>query len=266
MNNAIKVLVVDDESLAREAITLRLNNYSAFDVCGEADNGSDAIILVRETQPDVVFLDIEMPEVNGIKAAQVITQNSDALIVFISAYDHYALQAFRVNAVDYILKPIDDELFGVMLEKLEQRIKEKTSVFHERLLTTLAELQSDNSYDSSSHPKEHLLRIAVKNNSETVMVNVSDIESIVSAKDYLCIKTAEDTHIHRCTMKQMESLLNTKNFLRIHRSHIVNTRLIAKVDLADSNKMVYTLSGETHPISRRYVDKVKACIEHIALS
>jgi two-component system LytT family response regulator len=265
MNNKIRVLVVDDESLAREAITLRLQNYSRFELCGEADNGNDAIILVRETQPDVIFLDIEMPEISGIEAAQVIVENSDALIVFISAYRHFAIQAFRVSAVDYILKPIDDGLFEAMLSKLEQRVEEKASLLNENVIKALTELLPGHSHSLECQPKQYLLRIAVKSYSETVMVNVSEIESIVSAKDYLCIKTADDNHIHRCTMKQMESLLDPKNFLRTHRSHIVNIAQITKVDLSETNKVVYTTSGEKHPISRRYIDKVKACIRHVAL-
>ena len=143
MNKPINVLVVDDESLAREAITIRLQEFPEFNVCGEADNGSDAIVLAHASLPDVIFLDIEMPDVNGLIAAKAITQNTDALIVFVTAYDHYALQAFRVNAIDYLLKPIDDALFKDTLNKLKQRVKEKNSRPDIRFLNLLNELKPD---------------------------------------------------------------------------------------------------------------------------
>ena len=256
MNSPIKVLVVDDESLAREAITLRLQEFSAFEVCGEADNGSDAIVLARTALPDVIFLDIEMPETSGLVAAQTIAKTSDALIVFVSAYEHYALQAFRVNAIDYILKPIDDSLFNVMLDKIKQRLSESVFTSSNQILTLLNELQPE----QTNHQAKYLQRIVVKNNNDAVMVNVTDIEYIISAKDYLCIKDKNTIHIHRCTMKQMEKLLDPQTFVRTHRSHIVNIKLITKVELGGSGRAVHTISEEKHPISRRYLEKVKDCI------
>jgi two-component system LytT family response regulator len=256
MNNTYRVLVVDDEGLAREAITLRLQSFPNFELCGEADNGNDAIVLSKLLKPDVIFMDIEMPEIGGIKAAQAIVANGEVLIVFVSAYSHYALEAFRVNAIDYLLKPINDPHFEQMLARLESRLLDKQLKLDQRVIKVLNELQDPKMQLNT----DYLKRIAVKVSDTTLMINLDDVESIVSAKDYLCIKVKGIVYIHRCTMKQIDSFLDPSKFLRTHRSHIVNLNCITRLEQGTNNKFIMTFSGDKHPVSRRYFNDVKIFI------
>ena len=255
-----RVLIVDDEKLAREAIAIRLQAFHEFEICDEADNGKDGVLLAESLKPDIVFLDIEMPEFNGIEAAKLISENNTCLIVFVSAYHHYALEAFRVNAIDYLLKPINDTHFSEMIEKLSLRLKEKNSIADNRQLKTV--LQRFDSDEQNPSPK-YLQRLALKDGDETLFINVEEIESIVSVKDYLCIKTNGKTFVHRCTMKQMEQMLNPDVFIRCHRSHIVNNRFIRKQTTKDGATQLVTESKDEHPVSRRYRARISEFLSSI---
>lgn len=256
----IKVLVVDDEPLAREAIELRLKDRAPFQVCATADNGEDAIALARLHNPDVIFLDIEMPEMTGLEAAKVLTAEGAQNIVFITAYDEFAVEAFRVNAIDYLLKPIKDEQFTATLLRLANRINAKQTINqNKRLVAALEDLAPDDLSRLSSEGTTSNIgnrRIAVKDGLSTKLLDVADIESIVSGKDYICIKVGDDVLVHRCTMKKFTEML-PNSFIRCHRSHTVNLAYVTAMDHAESQLELICKSGDRHPVSRRYRTRVK---------
>lgn len=258
------VLIVDDEPLAREAIRLRLLEHHKFKVCGEADNGNDAIVLLDNLKPDVVFLDIEMPEMGGLEAAKVICNDPHIRIVFVTAFSHHALEAFRVNAVDYLLKPINDELFSQVMIKLEQSLGSALHSQHNQNIQSTLQAIGNSAVELVEntqilkYEKPFLQRLALTNRDQSVMLNVKDIESIVSVKDNLCIRVKNDVHVYRKTMKDMQALLNPEQFVRCHRSHIVNCKFIASVQSIEGQLCLVCTNGEQHPISRRHKGEVKA--------
>lgn len=255
----LKVLIVDDEPLAREAVRLRIQNHPEFAACREADNGLDALVLVRQWQPDVVFLDIEMPGLDGLTVARHLISEPQVHVVFVTAYNHYAVQAFRLDALDYLVKPIRDDQFREVVRKTIQRVNQHTALEErERLANLLRDLQQrDGQAAGPVATPSHVTRIALTHQQETVMVNAAQIESIVSDKDYLRIRTADQVYYHRSTMKEMQSLLDENLFLRCHRSHLVNLRHLTRTQRRDSDWILVSRSGDLHPVSRRYRASVR---------
>ncbi len=256
----LKVLIVDDEPLAREAVSLRLTERSAYEVCGQAANGEDAIRLAEALRPDVIFLDIEMPEMNGIETARHLCALGPQNIIFVTAYDHFAIEAFQVNAVDYLLKPIKDVQFATMLAKLAERIKAHNTVVQNRRLIEVLEQFSPNSLpdfpEVHTAPKTHSRRIGIKDGGTTKLLEVTNIESVVSGKDYICIKVDDTVLVHRCTMKKFLDGL-PPSFLRCHRSHTVNLDYVVAVENEEGFMELVCKSGDRHRVSRRYRPLVK---------
>lgn len=244
----ITVLIADDEPLAREAVRLRLESNYHFEVIAEADNGLDAYLLINHMNPDVVFMDINMPKLTGVEALEKTSSSLDFCLIFITASEDYALQAFRFNAIDYVTKPISDELFNSVLMKIKKRIDEKRAV---SLLSK--------KFSATLHHDQYLKRLSVRQGDELILIETSSICFITSAKDYLCITTLDDTYIHRQTMQQIESLLDPKIFLRCHRSHIVNKKFTTKWVLRQ-NESFLVCNNESFPVSRRFKTNVKSAL------
>jgi len=245
----IQVLIVDDEPLARENIILRLANARSFNVCGQADNGHDAFLLAAALCPDVVFLDIEMPGLDGIKAAERIKAASDATVVFITAFNQHAVEAFRVNALDYLVKPINDEQFLQMLDRVKKTIKVKRTF--------------DNIVHHNSHEKTYLKRLGVKDSRTISMVDVAAIESIESAGDYLCLQVGKNSHIQRQTLTSLIKLLNPEMFLQIHRSNVINLLFLDSLQEDDQGLLALLKNGRSIRVSRRFQKQVKAQVAAI---
>lgn len=241
----IRVLIADDEPLAREAIRLRLGLYPKFDVIAEADNGLDAYLLLNSLQPDVVFMDINMPKLTGLEALEKIQSSWSPCLIFVTAYKEHALQAFRLDALDYLTKPVNDELFAEVIHKIQQRIREKKA--SQQLAENPALL---------AHEPQYLKRLSVKEDGETLLIDTVTIRSIRSVKDYLCIKTPNQTYIQRQTMQHMETLLDPAIFLRCHRSHMVNKNFVSKWVQEESENYLLC-DGEKLPVSRRLRAQVR---------
>lgn len=248
MKSEISVLIVDDESLAREAVRLRLQQHQGMKIIAEADNGDDALLLIDTLKPDVVFMDINMPKRSGLEASALIDSTIVPCLIFITAYDQHALEAFRLNALDYITKPIDDEVFNQVVEKAKTRVAER------RAKQALSEKQ-----DELAETKGFLKRISIKEEGEITLFNTADIFSVTSVKDYLCIKIKDKTYIQRQTMGQIASLLDPSIFVRCHRSHIVNRHCVSKW-LEEDSATYLICGGEKIPVSRRYRKSVKAVL------
>ena len=263
----LKTLIVDDESLARRGLAHRLKNIADIEIVGEARNGREALNLIAEKKPDLVFLDIQMPGISGFEVVQQLDIETMPVILFLTAYDEFAVRAFEVNALDYILKPIDEERLFQVLDKVRANLSQKRALKHKRMLLKLAsdisgetissfeELEAKDVTDLA--PKEPS-RLAIKDAGHTTWVNQDDIERIDAAGDYMCVQALGVTHIMRKTMKELEKELDGSILQRIHRSTIVNIRQVREMESHINGEYFLTLlSGHRVKLSRTYKSKLK---------
>ena len=263
----LTTLIVDDESLARRGLKHRLNDIEDIEIVGEARNGREALALIAEKKPDLVFLDIQMPGVSGFEVVQQLDVKTMPIILFLTAYDEYAVQAFEVNALDYILKPIDEERLHQVLDKVRTNLNQKRALKHKRLLLKLASDISGeaiNSFeDLESKDPDDLAprepsRLAIRDGGKTTWVNQDEIEWIDAAGDYMCVQASGTTHIMRKTMKELEQELDDKILQRIHRSTIVNVTMVKEMESHINGEYFLTLdSGHRVKLSRTYKEKLK---------
>jgi two-component system LytT family response regulator len=263
----LTTLIVDDESLARRGLKHRLKDIADIEVIGEARNGREALQLIAEKKPDLVFLDIQMPGVSGFEVVRQLDVKTMPIILFLTAYDEYAVQAFEVNALDYILKPIDEERLHQVLEKVRTNLNQKRALKHKRLLLKMASDISGETISSfaeleNKDPDELIhkepSRLAIRDGGKTTWVNQDDIEWIDAAGDYMCVQACGVTHIMRKTMKELERELDDKILQRIHRSTIVNITMVREMESHINGEYFLTLdSGHRVKLSRTYKEKLK---------
>ena len=263
----LRTLIVDDESLARRGLTHRLKNVSDVEIVGEARNGREALELIREKNPDLVFLDIQMPGIGGFEVVQQLDEKSMPIILFLTAYDEYAVNAFEVNALDYILKPIDEERLHQVLDKVRTNLGQKRALKQKRLLLKLVSDISGHAISSIEELEKQGVdalvakepsRIAIRDSGRTTWVNQEDIELIDAAGDYMCVRALGVTHIMRKTMKELEKELDESILQRIHRSTIINIRRVKEMESHINGEYFLTLdSGHRVKLSRTYKDKLQ---------
>lgn len=271
MQNTIRTIIVDDEPLARKGLLMRLSKYAQIEVIEQCKNGIQAIEKINELKPDLVFLDIQMPGMTGFEALKQLQESNVELpkIVFVTAYDQYALQAFEVHAIDYLLKPVDEDRLNECVEKIlsqlggqpenDQQMKlvnmmsELTGADSETILDSLAKGEPLSVGDYRDY-------ISVKDVGETTRISVHDVLWVDAAGDYMCVHCSDgETHILRKTMKQLENELNPKLFVRVHRSVLVKNDAVKKVLTLSNGEYVIQLSNEHEiRVSRSYRDKVRA--------
>jgi two-component system LytT family response regulator len=258
----MRVLIVDDEPLAVELLRELLAMDSGVDVIGEASSGRAAIKAIRELRPDLVFLDIEMPGINGFQVVESLQADDHMpLIVFATAFDEYAVDAFDVNAVDYVLKPIELSRLKRALARARDRVVDGSK---ERLLRAIAAANREGSRASTSitdaladHP-EALGRLPVRQGDSVQLLELDDIDWVDAAGDYMCVHAQGTTHILRCTMKQLSDRLALGPFARIHRSTLVNLNKIRKITPLTKGECMLHLSEETQlKVSRNYRSNIQ---------
>lgn len=261
----IRALVVDDEALARQGLVLRLEELGNVEVVKTCQNGREALQAIAELTPDLVFLDIQMPGMTGFDVIARLQQDNMPLIVFVTAYDEFAVNAFEVHAVDYLLKPIEKERLAVALDKARQRLAgqrhddEKKQLLDIVIgLTGKSEQAIVELLQSGEDPVKFSEKLAIKDGASTTFVPIRDIDWVDAAGDYMCVHVKGETHIMRTTMKELESLLDPTVFQRVHRSTIVNLARVEKVSSHINGEFHLTLScGTSLKMSRSYKDKVK---------
>jgi two-component system, LytTR family, response regulator len=272
MSKILSTIIVDDETLARKGLAIRLQEHKDIKLITECSNGREAIEAVRAYQPDLMFLDIQMPGLDGFEVVkEIATQGLELpMVVFVTAFDQYALKAFDVHAHDYLLKPADETRLAQALDKIREKLLGDENALHKEQLVRLvsdvtgndcADILNDlaqNKPVSISHYSDVL---AIKDAGELSRVPVKDILWIDAAGDYMCVHTAENTHILRKTMKQLEESLDPKQFIRSHRSTIVNKNFINKF-CSQLNGEYYLVmnNGKELKVSRSYKDKVKLAV------
>ena len=266
-SKVLKTLIVDDESLARRGLLHRLKTISDIEVIGEACNGREALDMITKLKPDLVFLDIQMPGVSGFEVVQQLDARTMPVILFLTAYDEYAVKAFEVNALDYILKPIDEDRLNQVLQKVRANLDQKRALEHKKLLLQLVSDISGEPISSFADLDEKDVselvhkepsRLAIRDGGKTTWVNQEDIEWIDAAGDYMCVQAKGTTHIMRKTMKQLEKELDENILQRIHRSTIVNVKQVKEMESHINGEYFLTLdSGHRVKLSRTYKDKLK---------
>jgi two-component system, LytTR family, response regulator len=208
-----KVLIVDDERLSRQRIRRLLAFEPECEITGECANGSEAVRTLSREKPDILFLDVQMPELDGFEVVRALDQ-SRPLIIFTSAYDEYALRAFDVHAFDYLLKPFDRKRFRESLQRAKAQLMRDRAELPDNRLLALFEQMSGN--------RKMPERVAIRNNGRVVFMKVDEIDWVEASDNYVCLHCGKDTHILRETMSQLEIRLDPARFLRVHRSTIVN--------------------------------------------
>ena len=265
MEKVIKVIIVDDEVLARQGLRLRLDAMAGVEVIDECSNGREALNSIAARQPDLVFLDIQMPGMNGFDVVSKMQQDDMPLVVFVTAFDQYAVEAFDVHAVDYLLKPVDDARLEDAVNRARHHAGQQDAVADkQRLLeliismtgksaTSVAQLLKD---DAALRPYPD--KIAITDGRETTLVPTTDIDWVDAAGDYMCVHTNDKTHIMRITMTDLEHQLDPVNFQRVHRSTIVNLDRVTKVCAHINGEYHLILdNGAVIKMSRSYKGKVR---------
>lgn len=260
----ITTIIVDDEPLAIQGLELRLQAFDDVEIVERCANGREAIRAIKTLKPDLVFLDIQMPGFDGFSVVAGIADIEPPLFVFVTAYGDYALKAFEAQAVDYLMKPVEEERLAATIDRVRQRLTEKRSCEDsERLKEILIEVAPDSmpgdlAIDAdapSANRYEKVLNI--KDRGQIFRVDVADIERIDAAGDYMCIYTADQTLILRETMKDLERRLDPRKFQRIHRSTIVNLDNIKSVKPHTNGECFLVLGSNTQvKVSRSYREVV----------
>ena len=261
---AIRTILVDDESLAIQGLKLRLEAHEDVEIVDTCQNGREAIRSIKTHKPDLVFLDIQMPGFDGFSVVQGTMDIEPPLFVFVTAYSDHAIRAFEAQAIDYLVKPVDEQRLADALDRVRQRLGERTQVQEaERLREVLAEvapeamstLSSAEDDTPSSSRFEKLINI--KDRGQIFRVDVGSIERIDAAGDYMCIYTADNSLILRETMKDLEKRLDPRHFQRVHRSTIVNLNQVRQVKPHTNGECFLVLeSGAQVKVSRSYRDVV----------
>jgi two-component system, LytTR family, response regulator len=233
-NTPIRTLVVDDEPLARRNLTILLGGDPDIGPVIECGSGAEAIDEIRRVKPDLVFLDVQMPECGGFDVLEMLGADVPAAIIFVTAHDEYALRAFEVGALDYLLKPFDDERFARALVRAKARIAHSAA-------------QCD-----ATH------RLVVRSPGQLLFIDVASVDWIEAADYYACLHVGPDTHLIRRTLLELERDLRDRDFVRIHRSTIVNLNRIRGLELQSSGEFAVVLqSGAQLRLSRSYKKRLQ---------
>jgi two-component system LytT family response regulator len=251
----IRVLIVDDEPLAREGVRLRLEKEQDIVIEAECSNGTEAIRLIKSCKPDLVFLDIQMPGMSGFEMLQHLKCTEYPLIIFITAYDAYAMEAFRAHALDYLLKPIDDDHFRYAVEHARIMIKQS---YFSRFASQVQEMLS---HFSTSDSLQSVSRIAVKEKGKVIFIETGEIDWIEAAGDYVYLHVKNKKHLIRTTVSDFSNKLNPREFQRIHRSVIINLNRISEMQGSDHGEFrVILKDGRQLKMSRTYRESLEKAL------
>jgi two-component system LytT family response regulator len=258
----IRTILVDDEPLAIQGLQLRLERHEDVEIVDTCSNGREAIRSIKTHKPDLVFLDIQMPGFDGFSVIQGLMEVEPPLFVFVTAYSDHAIRAFEAQAVDYLMKPVEEDRLADTLDRVRQRLAEKRGAEEVgRLKEVLAEVAPDSvdveGVEDSHSSNRYEKLINIKDRGQIFRVDVDTIEKIDAAGDYMCIYTGDNTLILRETMKDLEKRLDPRRFQRVHRSCIVNLDLVRQVKPHTNGECFLVLdSGSQVKVSRSYRDVV----------
>ncbi|WP_448095933.1 LytR/AlgR family response regulator transcription factor [Luteibacter yeojuensis] len=265
-DRVIRTLLVDDEPLARRGLELRLAGERDILIVGQVGDGAAAVHAVSEHAPDLLFLDVQMPGLDGFATLRAIPAQQMPLVVFVTAYDHYALNAFEASAVDYLLKPVDEGRLHQALFRVREALDRREASDHRaKLLGLLGALSGRPALtldealeaDSAQELRDPEAPLAVRDGARTLRLSRASIRWVDAAGDYLCIHTDRDTHVLRATLGQLEKRLHANRFPRIHRSTLVNAARVVALRPHLNGEYFLTLDcGQELKLSRSYRDRL----------
>ena len=240
----LQVLIVDDEPLAREGLVQALADFEEVNILGECANGFEAVKSIKKLKPDLVFLDIQMPKLNGFDVLELLEEDPP-FIVFVTAYDEYALKAFEFHALDYILKPVRTERLAKTMKKVMQRLQERKNQPVGALLAGHQERQTP------------LTRILIRDRTHVHIIPVEDILYLEAQDDYVSICTIDKSLLKKETLTHLEGLLDNRQFIRIHRSYLLNINYLKKIEPYSKDSRIAILNNnKTLPVSRSGYSRV----------
>jgi len=232
-----KVILIDDEPLAREIIKAYLKHYDDMEVIQECNDGFEGVKAIQEHQPDLIFLDIQMPKINGFEMLELIDKKPD--VIFVTAYDSYAIKAFEANAVDYLLKPVNQQRFHEAILKWKSKV------------SPLMPKQVDNVLNTMSATAAQNNRIVVKTGNKVKIIPVHEIQYLEADDDFVKIVTAEGSFLKNKTLTFYEETLDSQQFVRVHRSYMVHIGQITKIELYQKESHLAILrDGKQVPVSK----------------
>jgi two-component system, LytTR family, response regulator len=247
----LTTLIVDDEPLAREGLRMLLAQDPEITTIHEAKDGREAVRAILDFEPDLVFLDVQMPEMDGFSVVREIDTRQIPAIVFVTAHDKYAIQAFEVNAIDYLLKPVTGERFAKALERAKTRLHSTSPGETNSQIISLLE--------TIASPRRYLKRVAVRSAGKTIFVDVEQVDWIEANENYALLHVGGSGHLLRVAMNTLEKSLDPEMFLRIHRSAIVNVTRVKELQSALHGEYVVKLAnGVRLQSGRAYSDRLRA--------
>jgi two-component system LytT family response regulator len=240
-----KVVIIDDEPLARSLVVEYLQQHSSIEIAAECNDGFQGVKAIMQHKPDLIFLDIQMPKINGFEMLELL--DSTPSVIFTTAFDEYAIKAFEANAIDYLLKPFSKERFDLAIQKWNEK---KNTTSSEKNIQALLE-------NTTKQPDEKS-RIVVKNGSDIRIVPMADVMYIEAYDDYVKIFTKDTYFLKKKTMNYYEQVLDSSQFFRTHRSFIINLQELTKIEPLEKNTYVVLLkNGKRIPLSRTGYSKLK---------
>ncbi|MBA2528098.1 MAG: response regulator transcription factor [Pyrinomonadaceae bacterium] len=248
----IRVLLVDDESLAREMLREMLQDDPQVTIVGESCNGCEALEAIRSHLPDVIFLDVQMPELGGFEVLEALGKEIPR-VIFVTAYDQYAVRAFEVHALDYLLKPFDQERFDISWRRARAQIlRDRNGGTDQRILALLEEMKAG---------KKYLERLVVKASGRIYFLETTEIDWIEAEGNYVSVHSAKKSHLLRETISSLEAQLDPRKFLRIHRSSIVRIDRIQELQpWFHGEYRIILQNGTQLTLSRNYRDKLQEAL------
>jgi len=242
-----RALIVDDEELARHVIREFLQSHAEIEIAAECANGMEAVKAVAEHRPNLIFLDVQMPKLTGFDVLELI--GTDVPVIFVTAYDEFAMRAFDVHAVDYLLKPIGRERFDAAIERAKTRLGEK--------MPAATELAA-----AARQPQQFLERLVVKDGTKVTIITVGKLDYAEAQDDYVALVTQGKKHLKQQTIAGLEACLNPANFVRIHRSYIVNLERVVRIEpYAKESRIAILTDGARLPVSRAGFARLKALLD-----
>jgi two-component system LytT family response regulator len=243
----IRTILIDDESLARDVVKHYLNDFPDVEIVAECSDGFEGIKAITQHQPDFIFLDIQMPKINGFEMLELV-ENPPA-VIFTTAFDEYAIKAFEVNAIDYLLKPIEKVRFDQAVQKISSKLSSLDAVATQELLDSAA-----------MSPAQHN-RVVVKKNGVIKIIAVADIHYLEADDDYVKLSTTEGIFHKNKTMSFFERTLDPGQFIRIHRSYIINLAQVTRIELKEKDSYIVLLKSDIWlPVSKTGYVKLKAAL------
>ena len=243
----IQTLIIDDVQLARERLKRCLGGEPEVQIVGECDNGAEAVASIRALSPDLIFLDVQMPALDGFGVLDALQGERTPAVIFVTAYNEYAIRAFDVNALDYLLKPVDCARLSKAVERAKSQLAQPSDDLDSRFRAMLEDLKAGSKF---------LKRLTIKLTGHTILLPIDEIDWIESYGNYLKLHTGRESHLIRGTMQSLESRLDPEKFVRVHRSTIVNIEKIKEIyPRSNGDQDLVLQNGQQLMLSRKYRDR-----------